>query len=164
MIIREVTANELLEQFISVETADLTAGAIVVRNVGRVLSQQITDDLVDGIVTFFRQGSKYIAQNLAHALLVVSGNRKLDGTICHEIDLLCELMSIIAPIRFCVKGFSVNFLLKFYRRDTSSFSFSAVSTLETTVSESVSVKVRSSARSSRENARLFLPSGMPTPR
>ena len=53
MIIREVTANELLEQFISVETADLTAGAIVVRNVGRVLSQQITDDLVDGIIALF---------------------------------------------------------------------------------------------------------------
>ena len=113
MIIREVTAKELLEQFIPVDPADFAAGTVVVRNIGRILSQQISNDLVDGIVTFFGQGGEYIAQNLAHAFLIVSGNRKFDGTICHGIDLLCELMSIIAPIRFCVKGFSVIFFKTF---------------------------------------------------
>ena len=110
MIIREVTANELLEQFISVETADLTAGAIVVRNVGRVLSQQITDDLVDGIVTFFGQGIEYAPQNLAHTFLIVSGNCKLDGAFRHGVDLLCEVMIIIARFRRCVKGYLVKIL------------------------------------------------------
>ena len=106
MIIREVTANELLEQFISVETADLTAGAIVVRNVGRVLSQQITDDLVDGIVTFFGQCGMNAAKDLLHTFLIVGRNGELNGAVSHGLDLLCDIMTIITGFYPSVKVFS----------------------------------------------------------
>ena len=51
-----------------------------------------------------------------------------------------------------------------YRRVTFFSSLSAVRTFSTTPVESSSVSVRSSARSSRLNATLFLPGAMPGPR
>ncbi len=51
-----------------------------------------------------------------------------------------------------------------YRRVTPSCSFSAASTLAVTASQSASLRVWSSARSSSEKARLFLPGSTPMPR
>jgi hypothetical protein len=109
-IVRKVATNQFLEQLVPVDPADLAAGGIVVCDIGRILSQKIANDLVDGIVTFFGQGIEYAPQNLAHTFLIVSGDCKFDGAFRHGVDLLCEVMIIIARFRCCVKGYLVKIL------------------------------------------------------
>ena len=47
LIAGQIAADQFLQQFIPVNTADLTAGIVMVCNIGRILSQQVTDDLVN---------------------------------------------------------------------------------------------------------------------
>ena len=88
----------------------------------------------------------------------------LDRTIDVNITRLRKKIGVYGKCIVTRLGYGYCFEVPNYRRAASSFSFSAARTLVTTASESVSVRVRSSARSSREKAMLFLPSGTPGPR
>ena len=44
--------DQLLKQLVTVELADQAAGIVVVGNVGRILGQEITDYLIDGVKPF----------------------------------------------------------------------------------------------------------------
>ena len=103
-----------------------------------------------------------------------AGHTITENLIRHGFSLLlylycCHYNRILSGCKVLKSEIFVNLCRIFaevpnYRRAASSFSFSAARTLVTTASESVSVRVRSSARSSREKAMLFLPSGTPGPR
>ena len=93
--------------------------------------------------------------------------------VCGEIGSIIAANSVKEAAGFCSRAINACCILgascssiPFSRKMRMAFScsFSAERTLLTTASESVSIRVRSSARSSREKAMLFLPSGTPTPR
>ena len=52
----EVMLHQHLQQLITVNVTDQTAGIVVRGYVGRVLRQNITNDLIDRIVTFLYKG------------------------------------------------------------------------------------------------------------
>ena len=87
----EIIAHQLLHQLVPVQLTDHAAGIVVVGDIGGIFCEQVADDLIDGIIAFFIQSIEYTTQNPAHIFLVIAGNRKLDGTLCHGFDLLNSL-------------------------------------------------------------------------
>ena len=57
--------HELLQQLIAVELADQAAGIVVICDVSGVLRQEITDDLVDGVIAFFAECAIYRGPGIA---------------------------------------------------------------------------------------------------
>ena len=49
----QIAADQLLQKLVPIQLADHAAGIVVVGNVGGIFGQQITNDLVDGIVSLF---------------------------------------------------------------------------------------------------------------
>ena len=76
--------DQLLKQLVTVELADQAAGSVVVGNVGRILRQEITDYLIDGVIPFFAEGAIYGGQNALHLLTTVFRYHKLDGIVIHD--------------------------------------------------------------------------------
>jgi hypothetical protein len=76
--------DQLLKQLVTVELADQAAGIVVVGNVGRILGQEITDYLIDGVIPFFAEGAIYGGQNALHFLTTVFRYHKLDGIVIHD--------------------------------------------------------------------------------
>jgi len=46
----EVTCHKLVQQLVPVETADQAAGVVVVRDIGRVLGENVAHDLIDRVI------------------------------------------------------------------------------------------------------------------
>ena len=94
--IKKFFASLTLQKLVPVQFADHAAGIVVIGDIGRVLCQQVTDDLVDRVVTFFVQGVGHTPEDTVHILFVITGNRELDGVFRHGIDLLYLINVIIA--------------------------------------------------------------------
>ena len=77
VLLEQIFAHQRLHQFIPVDLADHTAGIVVVGDVGGILGQQVSNDLVDGIVAFFSQGFVHTTENTAHILFIVAGYGEL---------------------------------------------------------------------------------------
>ena len=75
---------ELLQQLIAVELADQAAGIVVICDVSGVLRQEITDDLVDGVIAFFAECAIYRGQDRFHFLTAVLRYHKFDGVVIHN--------------------------------------------------------------------------------
>ena len=56
----------------------------MVGDIRRVLGEKIADDLVDGVITLFTEGTVYGGQDDLHLLSGVIGNHELDGVIFHN--------------------------------------------------------------------------------
>ena len=67
----QIFPNQTLHQLVPVDLTDHAAGIVVVGDVGGVLGQQVAHDLIDGIVTFLRQGFIHTAENLSHIFIIV---------------------------------------------------------------------------------------------
>jgi hypothetical protein len=110
LLVEQIALHQLLEQLVPVQLTDHAAGTIVVGDVGGILGEKITNDLVDGIVALLAQSVENTAKDSTHIVLIVTGNCKLDGVVVrHVIDLLCILGIIIAQIFGYVKGKSREF-------------------------------------------------------
>ena len=67
----QLLPDEHLHQLVPVDLADHASGAVVVGNIGGILSQQVSDDLIDGVVAFFCQGLIHTPKNPAHIIAIV---------------------------------------------------------------------------------------------
>ena len=93
LLIEKVLANQHLHQLVPVDLADHAAGIVIVGDVGGVLGQQVTDNLIDGIVAFFSQGLIHIPENPAHIFFVIAGYSKFHGALFrHGLGLLSQRM------------------------------------------------------------------------
>jgi hypothetical protein len=88
LIFEQIATHQLLQKLIAVELADHTAGIVIVRNIGGIFREDISYDLVDGIVALFIQCVEHSPQNTVHIVFFVTGNCELDGIFRHETDLL----------------------------------------------------------------------------
>lgn len=50
--VEEIVPHKLLKKLVAVQLADQTARVVVVGDVCRILGEQVTDDLVDRVITF----------------------------------------------------------------------------------------------------------------
>ena len=89
VLLSQVLADQLLQQFVPVKLTDHAAGVVVVGDIGGILGQKIAHNLIDGIIALFLQRIEYRAKNASHILFVVTGNGKFQSAlISHGIDLL----------------------------------------------------------------------------
>ena len=89
----EIVLHQFLQQLVSIQLADHAAGIVVVGDIGGIFRKQITDDLINGIVTFFLQGVEHRAQDPAHAIPVVAGDCEfLCALVRHDFDLLMVIV------------------------------------------------------------------------
>ena len=97
--------DQLLKQLVTVELADQAAGIVVVGNVGRILGQEITDYLIDGVIPFFAEG----AIMLFISSLLSSGTTNLMVLSFTTVSLLllslCHYHNILCPVCKCVQHF-----------------------------------------------------------
>jgi hypothetical protein len=92
-ILEQIALDQRLHQFIPVQLADHASGIVVVGDIGGIFRKQITDDLINGIVTFFLQGVEHRAQDPAHAIPVVAGDCEfLCALVRHDFDLLMVIV------------------------------------------------------------------------
>ena len=74
--LEKIFANQNLHQLVPVDLADHGTGIVVVGDVGGVLGQKVTYDLVDGVIAFLSQSFIHTPEGLAH-ISVISGYNKL---------------------------------------------------------------------------------------
>lgn len=85
---KQIALDKFLKQFVPIQLADHAARVIVIRDISGVLSQQVADNLVDRIVTFFTECVEHMTENAVHILFVIAGHCKLDCIFHHDFDLL----------------------------------------------------------------------------
>ena len=103
LLVKQITAHQLLEQFIPIQLADHTACIVIIGDISGVLCEQVADDLIDGVIAFFIQSIEYIPKYAAHILLVITGYGEFNSVVRHGIDLLKMITLIITQNYVCVK-------------------------------------------------------------
>ena len=87
--VEEIVPHKLLKKLITVQLADEAASVIVIRNVGRILRENISYNLVDGVVAHFRKRTIDLSENLLHFLVAVGRYGELYGIVLiHDAGLL----------------------------------------------------------------------------
>jgi hypothetical protein len=79
---------KFLQQFITIQSADQASGVVVIGDIGGILGKQVTDDLVNGIVTFFAEGTVNGSEDFFHFLCIFIWNKELNGVVIHTAYLL----------------------------------------------------------------------------
>jgi hypothetical protein len=92
----QIAPNQFLQQLITIQLADHAACIVVVGDIGGILGQQISDDLVDRVVTLFPQSIEHSPEDAAHIVFVVTGDCELNGIFRHGFDLLMVDTGIIS--------------------------------------------------------------------
>ena len=89
ILIEKVLANQHLHQLVPIDLTDHGTGIVVIGDVGGIFSQQIANDLVNGVVAFLIQGIEHTTEKLAHILFIIVGDCKLEGILIrHGLSLL----------------------------------------------------------------------------
>lgn len=101
--------DQLLKQLVTVELADQAAGIVVVGNVGRILGQEITDYLIDGVIPFSLRAPYTAVRMLFISSLLSSGTTNLMVLSFTTVSLLllslCHYHNILCPVCKCVQHF-----------------------------------------------------------
>ena len=77
----QIIAEHCAKQIISVYFSDKTTRIFIIGDIGRILGQKISNDLVDGIVSLFEQRSKYLLQNHFVLFFLIRCKRERDRLI-----------------------------------------------------------------------------------
>jgi hypothetical protein len=88
LIPEQITLHKLLKKLVPIKLTDHAAGIVVIRDISGIFRQQIADDLIDRIITFFVQSIEDTPENTMHILFVVAGYCKLNGIFRHDFNLL----------------------------------------------------------------------------
>ena len=89
ILIEKIVPHKLLKKLIAVKLTDEAASVIVIGDIGRILGKNITDDLIDGVVALFGEGTVDLGENLLHFLVGIYGYSKLNGIMIQNARLLC---------------------------------------------------------------------------
>ena len=63
-LLSQISPNQNLQQLIPVNFADQSTGVVVVGDIGGIFGQDVTHNLVDGVITFFFQCLVYRGEDL----------------------------------------------------------------------------------------------------
>ena len=87
-VVCQILPHQLLHQLIPVQLADAAAGVVVVGDIGGVFGKQVSDDLIDGVVSFLVQSIEHTPECTAHIFFVIAGDCEFYGFFRHGFDLL----------------------------------------------------------------------------
>jgi hypothetical protein len=97
LLFEQIAPYQCLHQFIPIQLTNHAARIVVVGDIGGIFRQQVTNDLVNGVVTLFTESIEHTPENSAHILSVIIGNGELNGTVVrHGNDLLSIIGNIIS--------------------------------------------------------------------
>ena len=77
----QIAPHQFLQQLITIQLADHAAGIVVIGDIGGILRQKITNDLIDGIIALFAQRFEDRTQGALHILFFVAGKGEFDGAL-----------------------------------------------------------------------------------
>ena len=66
LLVQQIILHQRLQQLVPVHLADEGAGVVVVGDIGGILGQDVTHDLVDGVVTLFLSHDMVCALSAGH--------------------------------------------------------------------------------------------------
>lgn len=79
----QITLHQNLQKFIAVNFADQCTGVIMIGDIGGIFGQDISHDLVNGIVPFFTQSLIYGGKNVMSLFILFLCRVKLSGIFVH---------------------------------------------------------------------------------
>ena len=69
----KIFAEHTAEQFIAVDLTDKTSRIAMIRNIGRILGKDVSNDLIDGIIAFLKEsGINFLQDQFVLSFLIVS--------------------------------------------------------------------------------------------
>ena len=80
-LLPQISADQHLQQLVPVDLADQGPGIVVIGDVGGVLGENITHDLVDGVIALFLQCPIDGRENLMDLCVLLRGNIEFPGKI-----------------------------------------------------------------------------------
>ena len=89
--VKQVMTDQLLKKLIPIQFADKAASVVVVCDIGRILGQQVTDDLIDRVVALLTQSAVDCGQNGLH----FSGSSDAPAEFVAKIRRLCDEGGVI---------------------------------------------------------------------
>ena len=85
----EILFYQFLQQLVPIQLADQGAGVVVVGDIGGVLREDVSHDLIDGIIALFLQRAVYATQDLLDLRVLFVLNAEFPGVIhLHAAHLL----------------------------------------------------------------------------
>ena len=89
MSVPEILLYQFLQQLVPIQLADQGAGVVVVGDIGGVLREDVSHDLIDGIIALFLQRAVYATQDLLDLRVLFVLNAEFPGVIhLHAAHLL----------------------------------------------------------------------------
>ena len=88
LLIKQVTLDQLLEEFIPVQLTNHGAGIVVIGDISGVFSQEIPDNLIDGIVPLFAEGVENRVENPMHVFAFITGDSEFDGVVIQHAPII----------------------------------------------------------------------------
>ena len=83
-LLAQILTNQNLQQLIAVNFADESAGIVMVSNIGGVFGEDISNDLVDGIIALFLQCPVNCGEDMMNFSILIHCNAELSGKIVHK--------------------------------------------------------------------------------
>jgi hypothetical protein len=103
----QIATDQFLQKLIPIQLTNHAACIVVIGDVGGILGEQITNDLVDGVVALFTQGVEHTPERAAHRVLIIAGYCKFNGAVVrHGVDLPPKNKVIIPYKVESVKSYS----------------------------------------------------------
>ena len=94
-LLSQIPPHQHLQQLITVDLADECAGTHVVGDIGGVLRQDITHDLVDGVITLFLQCLIDGGQDVVNFSVLFHRDTEFTGKIVHTDTTFLSLLRLI---------------------------------------------------------------------
>ena len=85
LLLLQILLNQNLQQLVTVDLADEGAGVVVVGNVSGILGEDVTNDLVDGIVALFLQCVINGGEDQADLGIFIHFDSEFTGKIFHFV-------------------------------------------------------------------------------
>ena len=98
LLIKQVTLDQLLEEFIPVQLTNHGAGIVVIGDISGVFSQEIPDNLIDGIVALFLKGLIDGSQDVPNFCILFVHNAEFSGEIIHTDTAFLLSMKIVYSV------------------------------------------------------------------
>ena len=93
-LLAQVFADQDLEQLIPVDLADQSPGVVVVGDIGGVLGEDITHDLIDGIIALFLQCLIDGGEDLVDLRVLFHRDAEFPGKIVHTDTTFLSLTGL----------------------------------------------------------------------
>jgi hypothetical protein len=87
-LIEKIVPYKLLKKIVTVELTDAAASVIVIGDIGRILRENVADNLVNGVVALLSEGLVDLHEDFLHFLVAVVYGGEFNGIAFHTLASL----------------------------------------------------------------------------